>query len=286
MRQIYPEKFLLDEDDGLPFRESQAYARNKLRLLRFYLEQFNVSMRDKWKTRHYVDLQAGPGKNRIGSDYLVGSPLISLTTSVTCTRFFFNELDEHNYNALRQRSQASDLFPQIQFFQGDANVIVDDVCREINEYDASAKRRGEWTSLNLAFLDPEGLELKWATVEKLANISRMDLIINFSTSGIRRNIGADNTAVIDEFFGTHDWKSAWDEFLKTERMPSLIKFYLSRLEPHGYKFQELQIGEEIVSFKNSKNVEVYKLIFASKHPLGNKFWMQARRLIQPQQRLL
>jgi len=149
-----------------------------------------------------------------------------------------------------------------------------------------AQRRGEWTSLNLAFLDPEGLELKWATVEKLASLSRMDLIINFSTSGIRRNYGAGNTAIIDAFFGTSDWKDRWDEFLRTERMTALIEFYLSKLEPHGYKFNELEIGEEIVSFRNSKNVEIYKLIFASKHPLGNKFWAQARKLIQSQRRLL
>lgn len=286
MSQISPEKFLVEEDDGLPVRESQDYARNKLRILRFYLEQFNVAMKDKWKTRHYIDLQAGPGKNRIESDFLLGSPLISLTTPVTCTDFFFNELDERNSSALRQRAQASTLFPRITFFQGDANIIVDDVCRTINERDLRAKRSSEWTSLNLAFLDPEGLELKWESVEKLAMVSRMDLIINFSTSGIRRNHGARNSRIIDEYFGTPDWKDKWDEFLKTERMTSLIAFYLSKLEPHGYKFKEFEIGEEIVSFRNSKNVEVYKLIFASKHPLGNKFWMQARKLIQPQRRLL
>jgi len=53
--RVLPDKFLLDEDDGLPVRDSQEYARNKLRLLRFYLEQFNVSMKDKWTTRHYID---------------------------------------------------------------------------------------------------------------------------------------------------------------------------------------------------------------------------------------
>jgi three-Cys-motif partner protein len=286
MSPIAPDKWLLEEDDGLPVRESHEYARNKLKLLRFYLEQFNVSMKDKWKKRHYIDLQAGPGKNRIGADFLLGSPLISLTTSVTCTDFIFNELDGDYLAALQQRAQASVLFPRITFFQDDANVIVDEVCRMIDAYDRSAKQRSEWTSLNLAFLDPEGLELKWATVEKLARVARMDLIINFSTGGIRRSIGAGNTAIVDEFFGSADWKDRWDESLKTEQMTSLIALYLSRLESFGYQLNQLEIGSEIVSFRNSRNVEVYKLIFASKHRLGKKFWGQAQELIQPQKRLL
>ena len=60
------EDFLLPKDDGLTMRETHAYAKYKLDALKFYLHVTNTSMRGKWKNRCYIDLQAGPGKNRIG----------------------------------------------------------------------------------------------------------------------------------------------------------------------------------------------------------------------------
>ena len=64
-------------------------------------------------------------------------------------------------------------------------------------------------------------------------------------------------------------------------MRELIDLYLGRLRSFGYtlKSREADTVTE-VSFKNSKNVEVYWLVYASKHPLGDRFWEDAIRYTQ------
>ncbi len=65
---MQPDKYLLPEDDGLPTRASQDYARYKWKALEFYLRVTNTAMREKWSERYYIDLEAGPGKNHIGNE--------------------------------------------------------------------------------------------------------------------------------------------------------------------------------------------------------------------------
>ena len=72
----------------------------------------------------------------------------------------------------------------MRLLQGDANEKVYDITHEIKKID-SEYIEGVWPSLNLAFLDPEGLELRWSTVAELAQMNRMDLIIHYSQQGIR-----------------------------------------------------------------------------------------------------
>lgn len=83
---------------------------------------------------------------------------------------------------------------------GDANTVVQDIVRQL--------QRAQ--SLNLAFLDPEGLELKWNTVANLATIGRMDLIIHYPQMGLNRSmsVAVDKPGIsdVDQFFGGTEWR--------------------------------------------------------------------------------
>ncbi|MCU0465055.1 MAG: three-Cys-motif partner protein TcmP [Anaerolineae bacterium] len=254
------DEYLQPIDDGLLTRPSQEYARQKLGVLKLYLGITNTSMRDKWRNRCYIDLQAGPGKIKIGSGIELGSPLIALTAPHPTNHFFFNELGNEEFAALKTRTVNKQ---GVRLFQQDVNVVVDEVIQQVR---AITPR-----SLNVAFLDPEGLELKWETVSKLANVPSTDLIINFSTGGVRRAQGRGHIESVDSFFGTTSWR---DLFANTKSPSSreLIDFYLMRLGGLGYQVKD--IPKEVVA-RNSKNAEVYSVIFASRHPLGDKFWAQA-----------
>jgi three-Cys-motif partner protein len=256
----------------LVMRETQAHAKYKLDALKYYLHVTNTSMRDKWKNRCYIDLQAGPGKNRIGdtNEILLGSPLIALTAPHPSTKFFLNELNSELNLVLKSRISASPIQDRVKIFQGDVNEVVDVICDQLPS-----------ASLNLAFLDPEGLELHWSTVERLAKVGRTDMIINFSIMGIRRVYGTENWESLDHFFGTQEWReiAAQDRSMIGR---NLIDFYRRRLEGFGYHIQiDPDIGSMEMSVKNSKNAELYRMIFASKHPLGNKFWQQSVKSSQP-----
>ena len=95
--------YLKPEDDGLPLRAAGPWAQEKLDYLARYIAVFESSMHAKWRVRNYVDLLAGPGKNRIRDTgaVILGSPLLALTTRYPFTGYHFVELDPGHAEALR-----------------------------------------------------------------------------------------------------------------------------------------------------------------------------------------
>ena len=57
--------YLRKIEDGLPVRTTGKWAAEKLDYLGRYIDVFETSMRKKWSSRNFIDLQAGPGKNYI-----------------------------------------------------------------------------------------------------------------------------------------------------------------------------------------------------------------------------
>ena len=244
-------------------------------------------MKDKkWRALNYIDLQAGPGKNDFdpSGDIMLGSPLLALTTRFPFDNLFLVEMGTPEYGALLTRVSASDRSASVQRYNADCNLAVDSIVQHIKQID-DPYIPGSWPCLNLAFLDPEGLELEWRTVEKLAKLNRMDLIINFSTSGVTRNArisaGVEDDTIHDRFFGTREWRLVYERThghgSATVRR-ELIDFYLHRLSEMGY----VETKREEKEFKNKRNVQIYTMIFASKNDLGIKFWNDAvQEVIQP-----
>ena len=269
--------YLRNEADELPTRDSQDYAKDKLTILKGYMARFTTAMKDKkWRALNYIDLQAGPGKNKFSpsGDVMLGSPLLALTTRFPYDNLFLVEMGSDEFDALETRVGASERDSRVIRYNEDCNVAVDKVVERIRQIDGEFID-GIWPCLNLAFLDPEGLEVEWQTVKKLASLQRMDLIINFSTNGITRNAGQlvwrEEDTIIDRFFGTREWRSIYIEARQRDNSlvrRALIDFYLSRLNAMGY----VQTKRQEKVFRNQKNVQVYTMIFASKHDLGIEFW--------------
>ncbi|GAB4504414.1 MAG: hypothetical protein Fur0043_14080 [Anaerolineales bacterium] len=268
-------------DDGLLLRtHGGAWTRDKLYYLNAYLDRFIVSMRHKnWRTIHYIDLFSGPGKNRLpDGSVLLGSPLLALAQKQPFDRYFFSDLEQENIDALKQRCAAyPDEFPKISFYTGDANQRVKEVVRVIEKIDKPITDK--WPSLNLAFLDPEGLELHWSTVEKLAE-RRTDMIIYYPQMGITREapleIDQQPPTKIDLFFGDTGWRKIYQQNRRGEMFflhRALLDYYKQKLSAFGYLYDPLP--EPV--FTNSKDAPLYRLLFVCKHPLGNKFWADITR---------
>ena len=64
---------------------------------------------------------------------------------------------------------------------------------------------------------------------------------------------------------------------KSQNMLNLIKDYTEKIKGLGYIPCELS---DFVSFRNSKNSTLYYLIAFSKHPLGIKFWQEAKERLE------
>ena len=264
------ENYLLPKDDGLPARPSKEHTKLKLEALRRYIYMFTTAMRGKWESRTYTDLLAGPGKASFQQtdisqpcEFQLGSPLIALTTDHPFTHYWFVEKQKNYNKALKQRVSTNQFASRARIIEGDCNIAVDDIVTEITALK---------NSLNMAFLDPEGLELPWVTIEKLAKVERMDLIILFSTKGFIRNVknsfATQNHTTLDRLFGGTGWR---DEYTKDPGQFDryrMVEYYKSLFARYGYKFKELSV-------KNSKNAEIYRLIGGGKHRLAVNFWEEA-----------
>lgn len=274
--------YLMAVDDGLPMRDSGEWTEKKLDILGHYITTSTIAMAGKpWRSRVYIDLQAGPGKNRIEKSgrVVLGSPLLALTRGKGYTDYRFVEQDPALADALRTRASATDRVTPQSIIVGDCNETVDGIVHEIQERD-SKYLPNKWKSLCLVFLDPEGLELHWRTVHFLATALRADFIINFSTGGLRRVAGeafqhpefsvADR---VNQFFGTEDWRNIPIRPDGSMPVNEWIEFYQNRLSEIGYKWGT----ESSVKIKTDYGVELYRLLFASKDDLGVKLWEEARK---------
>lgn len=293
------ESYLQSQEDGLLMRPSGSWVAEKLDYLERYINIFETSMHSKpWRKRHYIDLFAGPGKclvSETGAVYL-GSPLLSLTTPHPFTDYFFVDMDSDNIATLRQRCSVSSLHNRVQYFVGDSNLVV----REIVEHILAVDREhipGRWSSLNLAFLDPEGLELCWETVAILARPYTMDLIIHYPQGGLNRYMGqafeAEEQTAADLFFGGTEWRKIYEKWRSKQTRFGihrlLMDHYKEKLQDLGYKeaFRDDEVGDEPLIRNAKRKAPLYRLLFASKHPLGHDFWQKVIcRDVHGQMRLL
>jgi three-Cys-motif partner protein len=283
------EKYLLPEDDGLPIRPSGDWAQDKLFYVKHYIDTFEKSMRNsKWRSRIYIDLFAGPGKckDRKTKEYFLGSPLLALTTEYPFVKYFFADMDNESLEALKTRSKATKVpEDKIHFLVGDANEVVYEITKEIRRIDRPYIP-DVWPSLNLAFLDPNGVdELKWNIIAELAQMKRMDLIIHYSQQGVERlvknSVDSPKETALDRFFGDSVWR---DIYIKNKDSVGgyhrpLINYYKFKLKQLGY--MEVKDDEEIWTeplMRNQKNAPLYRLLFASKSELGVKFWKDITRI--------
>ena len=282
-------EYLQPVSDGLITRKSGSWVVEKLDYIRRYIEIFETSMRSKWAQRNYIDLFSGPGKNVIkdSGEILLGSPLLSLITRHPFTSYYFADLNTDNAMALQQRCAASPQSSHIRIYNEDANKIVSTIVATIKQFSLN--------SLNLAFLDPQGLELEWSTIAQLG-VLRCDLIIHYSQQGLSRFMGkayqSNEETRVDRFFGTSDWRMVYTRWhnkpRKTGIHRELLDLYKDRLRSLGY--QDVKQSDEIMSeplIRNTRrNAPLYRLIFASKHPLGDEFWQKiTKRDIYGQKRM-
>jgi len=289
------QNLLLPIDDGLPIRVFGPWTSVKLDYLRRYIYMLETSMRNKpWRQRNYIDLFAGAGKYReeTKGQVFLGSALLALTTEFPFTQMYLADSNKENIDALRLRCATSQC--SIDYIVGNANDVVDHIVSEIASVD-SKRMPGKWSSLNLAFLDPDGLELEWSTVKKLASLFRMDLIIYYSQYGL--NINFENCyrikdeTVIDRFFGNSEWRKIYEKWKIRSSMSGihreLMDHYKDNLQKLGYKdiFEEDPCIEPLM--RNTKRAPLYRLVFASKHRRGHEFWKKVtKRDIYGQGRLL
>jgi three-Cys-motif partner protein len=249
--------------DGLPARPSQPYAEEKLTYFERYLNVVARSMKGKWPMRAVVDLLAGPGRCILQSGHeFDGSPLIALQTHPAWTDVVFVEADPALADALDTRVKKVPTSSRVTILPGDCNdpAII-----------AKVRHLVPPNALVVVFVDMLGADVPFETLAQLTAHRRMDLLITFQVGDLRRNLRdalqqEGEGQRLDRFFGSRDWRQVAAR--PGDRIPDLTQFYEDRLRSLDYP----HIGRSLDVMRNSRNVEQYRLLLASRHPLGPEFF--------------
>jgi three-Cys-motif partner protein len=130
-------------------------------------------------------------------------------------------------------------------------------------------------SLTLAFIDPEGLDARFETIQRLTSNRAVDLLILFPDAmDISRNVERyylpNRQSKLDEFLGPRSgWRDEWQALgnVEGERAREFFaKIYMNQLKTQlGYK----QFGQRVMKWDRGP---LYRLIYASRSEVGLKFW--------------
>lgn len=264
--------------DGSPVQCVGPWAENKYFFLERYLNA-SCEARKKFADRGnavFIDLFSGPGKciiRDIKKEINSGGIRALKRDRAPFNEHFFFDISEENVKSLEKRIEKHS---NCHIKHGDSNVLITEL--------VEALIKKPYKNYHFAFIDPFGPEgLKFNTLRELAKLERVDMLIHFPIGAIKRNIkvwlkAKDKHTILDEFLGTAEWR----EFITSKQVhKDLLNLYMKQLISIGYPQKGLKMldlqdniydGMSAVPIKNTRQVNLYYLILASKHQLAQTLW--------------
>jgi len=272
------------DDDGLHTPEVGAWAEKKYQLLYTYSHMFARSMKQKWQ-RVYVDLFSASGRSRIrGTDRIVlASPLLALEVPDKFDRYIFCEQDESLIGALKLRVARNYPNVDVRFIEGDVNQLINEVINDLPPINRDNK------ILGFCFVDPCGMKnIQFKTIRRLAT-RFMDFLILIPTDmDAIRNVAlytSNSNPTVDNFVDTSEWRKEWS---KAQSQNVGFDIFIARYFSEQMKILDYRFGgldESVLIRSSEKNLRLYRLGFYSRHPLGGKFWEEAKKSSMDQRSL-
>lgn len=266
------------------------WAKAKLDALEAYLNFYCTALSKQPFTRIYIDAFAGACVTKVRvndavsepspffdelddttaqAEFIFGSPVRALSVPNGFHQYYFFDLDEMRAETLRDLVDGRD---DVKVQVGDCNPLI----RQLAPSLRTRNLRG------IAFLDPYGAHLEWATLEALADTGTMEVVINFPVAmAINRlitrsgNVPEKWSAQLTACFGTDEWREVaysreTDLFgnevttKKGDVAERLLNLYVRRLKE---LFAHVATPRLI---RNTRNAPLYYLLWAGPNKLGLK----------------
>jgi three-Cys-motif partner protein len=258
-------------DTGPAFTTEGMWTARKLQFLCYYLEQVARGMRN---SRYFpdglvfVDLFAGCGvsiaKDENGVKHrLPGSGVLAASVGQNAFgRLLLIEREPASLDLVLSRIRSRGYSGEAMKWCGDINALIPEVVKQI-------PRR----SLNVAFVDPCSLDVHFETIRTLAMGRPVDLIILFSDRiDLQRNIHdlyyPRVNDKLDLFLGEDsNWRAEYDSLQErsgTRLRELFAQIYCRQLAKLGYTHSKAWPLE-------GPQGPMFRLVFASKNPLGLKY---------------
>jgi three-Cys-motif partner protein len=252
---------VLNEGDELWARPVRLHSALKAASARGYANIVGTAMRNKWKL-WWVELFAGPGHLYVKDEgrFVLGSPLEALAIKHRFHGYVFADLDPRCTGSLSRRIDGEE---NTFVLTGDANSadLLDQIAAIVPK-----------DALVVLYGDPEGLDLKWETLKYFIDrYPRLDLLLNLPISGVVRALAAGYDEKAAAVLGTDNpyevIVDGWYE--KGARGAMVREFIERRLAAEGFD----KIHAVTVNIR--RNVGLYDLLLASRHPRAAEFFAAA-----------
>ena len=261
-------------DDGLEPAEYALHTLEKLSIAHYYLDGFDraCTSTKPYGGWLYVDSFAGSGYVRVRPTDRIfeGSALIGLRSGASSVVAIEARADRAR--VLEERLARTNLGVDYQVERADANEVLAGLLSTVNP-----------RTPVFVFHDPEGTELSWQTVTKVATGNprrrrRPEQLINF-TAGILRllwlkdEIPRANEHVLNQFFGNSDWAELHErrragKLLEQDTLHEAVELYKRRLKNDlGYRYV---LDKGIRRDRVTQGPPAYHLVFASDHDAAPK----------------
>lgn len=257
----------------MPGRSWGFWTKEKLDLLRRYLDKFTTASKSMPEIL-YFDLFAGQAKNydRITGDPISGSSRIALEVSdPKFSRLRFFELEPHAAK-LEVRLRADFSGRDLKVHPGDCNSKISDALAEVAAVN--------WAP-TFAFIDPNGPDVHWATLEALARFkkpgtTKVEMWVLFPHSMFTRllpisgEVRPEDARRLTLMFGTEEWRFIYETRLNGSITPARAREEYVNLmrwrfeQALGYQWTH---ALELVS---ERNQPLYDMVFATDHEAGNR----------------
>lgn len=266
------------------------WAAAKLDALEAYLKFYGTALSKQSFMRVYIDAFAGACVTKVrGSgvtvepspffdevddteaqeEFILGSPVRALNVPNGFHRHYFFDLDATRAETLRAVTEGRD---GVTVQVGDCNPLI----RKLAPSLKARNIRG------VAFLDPYGAHLEWATLEALADTGTMEVVINFPLAmAINRlitrfgNVPERWAEQLTACFGTDDWNN-----IAYSREPDLFGTEITtKNRDAAERLLDLYVGRLKTLFpfvdkphliRNTRKAPLYYLIWAGPNKLGLK----------------
>lgn len=269
--------------DGLPVQCVGPWVEDKY----FFMEKYLVASSEARKkfadngNAIFIDLFSGPGKCIIKNENreIDGGGLRALkNVPVLFNEYHYFDISKANVEAMKKRVKPS----ICNVTWGDSNEMVNMLVPKLLQ---------KPYRYHFAFVDPFGPDgLKINTLQELSKLGKMDMLIHFPIAAIKRNLSTwikSSNTILDDFLGTDSWRHKIKSLHSTEIFRTLIDIFKKQLMAIDYPEKGLKLassesdiyaGLPTVPIKNTNKVELYVLILASKHELGQKIWNSIIRI--------
>ncbi|WP_323670972.1 three-Cys-motif partner protein TcmP [Candidatus Poriferisodalis multihospitum] len=277
--------------DGERPRSWGFWTEVKLDALARYLPQFTTASRSARSTL-YLDLFAGSVNNVRRDDedrHFFGSTVRALETEPGFSTLRFFELDP---NAAHLKKQLRERYPNDDRFR----VIQGDCNKTIAGCLAGLRDDGLDWAPTFCFVDPDGLDVNWSTLQALAQFknsrarTKAEMLILLPHTSIPRLAGWDNAMGVDDtlsvkitsLLGSDSWRAIDDRRQSNDLAASEARhLYLSL-----FRFKlERELGYRktlTIEMGNERGNPVYVLVFATDHSAGDRIMSSVFRQAREQ----